>query len=74
MAHPSQQTLVGEAALGVEEGMGVTAVGALVAAVVAVVPLGPKRLALATGPAPTAITSALPASTCLAHRSLRHSP
>ena len=57
VAHPSQQTLVG-AALGVEE---VTV--AMVAVVVAVVVHpGPKRLALATGLAQTATTSALPAS------------
>lgn len=53
VAHPSQQTQVG-AALGVGE--------VTVAMVAVVVHLGLKRLALGTGLAPTATTSALPAS------------
>ncbi len=53
----SQQMLVEGAALGV------AAVAATaVVAVVAVVHLGLKRLALATGPAPTVTTYVLPAS------------
>jgi len=56
----SQQMLVEGAGLGVVEVLGAAAAVAM--AVVAVVHLGLKRLALATGPAPTVITYVLPAS------------
>ncbi len=56
----SQQMLVEGPALGVAEVLVAAAVVAM--AVVAVVHLGLKRLALATGPAPTVITYVLPAS------------
>lgn len=59
----SQQTLVEGAGLGVVEVLGAAAVVAMaVVAVVAVVHLGLKRLALATGHAPTVTTYVLPAS------------
>ncbi len=59
----SQQMLVEGAALGVAEVLVAAAVVAMaVVAVVAVVRLGLKRLALATGPAPTVTIYVLPAS------------
>ena len=62
----SQQMLVEGVNLGVAEALGAAAVVAMVAVVVVVVVvvvhLGLKRLALATGPAPTVTTYVLPAS------------
>ncbi len=55
----SQQMLVEGAGLGVAEVLVAAAVAAMA---VAVVHLGLKRLALATGPAPTVTTYVLPAS------------
>lgn len=56
----SRQTLVEGADLGVAEVLGAAAAVAM--AVAAVAHLGLKRLALATGPAPTVTTYVLPAS------------